>query len=920
MDNLGLSNPQTSGIFIPDGEAASPHFPAFLRASMACFRFSNRNIPLLDSSLSSSKQRTSFFLIATRTSIRQSGASQCRRQTGLPSRRQVELGRSVEPGGSDAAQVPGTQGSRVDGKSSSGDQSSLGDGSASRATNRVWSLALILLALSCTLLGQSNTGELRLKITDPDGLGVKGTVELASEANEFRLKLATGDSGTLVAKNLPFGVYRIAVEREGFSPYSGSVEIHSAVPAEFHVKLALASMASTVVVNDEETLIDPYRTMSVNRIGAQTIEDRSTSLPGRSLQDLVNSQPGWLYEGNAVLHPRGSEYQTQFVVDGVPLQDNRSPSFGNEIEADDVQSMSIYTAGIPAEYGRKMGGGVEVNTIQDSDPALRGQVILSGGSFDTAGAFASLQDSWGPNTLTASASGNMTARYLNPVVPQNYTNRGTTGDFSLGYDRDLTRKDRLTLSIRHELARYEIPNEQLQQFPQLQDPPGTVPQLQTGGNFETIGIASYQHIFSPNVLLDVHGMGRDNSANLNSNNGAWPIAAFLQNDFKEAYFKAAILIHSGGHEWKAGVESDNLFLHEHFSDLITASPNDPNYPFDPGTPSTFAFTGSRPDLEQSAFVQDLIHLGNWTINAGLRWDHYQLLLNHQAFQPRLAISRYFPSANLIVHASYDRVFQTPSFENILLASSPAVTVLNSNVLRLPVQPSHGNYFEFGATKSFFSQLRLDANYFRRYVDNFADDDQILSTAVSFPIAFRKAVIYGAEAKLELPHWNRFSGFLSYSYIVGNVWFPVTGGLFLGDDALNGATLLSGHFPDSQDQRNTLRARLRYQLTSRVWIAGGAEYGSGLPFTFTGTYNQALAEYGQQMVNRVNFADGRIRPTLSIDISAGLELYKKETRSLRLQADVENLNNRLNVLDFAGLFSGSAIAPPRSYFLRLAGAF
>ena len=77
---------------------------------------------------------------------------------------------------------------------------------------------------------------------------------------------------------------------------------------------------------------------------------------------------------------------------------------------------------------------------------------------------------------------------------------------------------------------------------------------------------------------------------------------------------------------------------------------------------------------------------------------------------------------------------------------------------------------------------------------------------------------------------------------------------------------------------------------------------------------------QQMVNRVNFADGRIRPTLSIDISAGLELYKKETRSLRLQADIENLNNRLNVLDFAGLFSGSAVAPPRSYFLRLAGTF
>jgi hypothetical protein len=100
----------------------------------------------------------------------------------------------------------------------------------------------------------------------------------------------------------------------------------------------------------------------INRIGSQTIQDRETSIPGRSVVDLVNSQPGWLYEGNAVLHPRGSEYQTQFVVDGVPLTDNRSPSFGPDIEADDVQSLSIYTANFPADYGRKMGGVVEMDT------------------------------------------------------------------------------------------------------------------------------------------------------------------------------------------------------------------------------------------------------------------------------------------------------------------------------------------------------------------------------------------------------------------------------------------------------------------------------------------------------------------------------------------------------------------------------
>jgi hypothetical protein len=172
----------------------------------------------------------------------------------------------------------------------------------------------------------------------------------------------------------------------------------------------------------------------------------------------------------------------------------------------------------------------------------------------------------------------------------------------------------------------------------------------------------------------------------------------------------------------------------------------------------------------------------------------------------------------------------------------------------------------------------------------------------------------------VPHWNRFSGFLSYSYIVGNSWFPVTGGLFLGDDVVTATTQLTGHIPDSQDQRNTARLHLRYQVISRLWIAGGAEYGSGLPFEYNGSYQTALEEYGSAVVDRLNLNDGRIKPTLSIDISSGFDLYRKERRSLRLQADVENLNNRLNVIDFGGLFSGNAIGPPRSYFLRLASTF
>lgn len=768
---------------------------------------------------------------------------------------------------------------------------------------------VLVFLLSCSLLlpAQSNSGELRIRVRDSSGLAVKVLIEIISEANQYRRALNTDDQGSLVVERLPFGLYQLQIDQPEFAAVSESIDIHSSIPTEHLIELKVIALSESVTVSAANTLINPVQTGSVNQIGSDSIQNRISSIPGRSVQDLVNSQPGWLYEGNAVLHPRDSEYQTQFVVDGIPLTDNRSPSFGPQIEADDVESMSIYTAGIPAEYGRKLGGVVEVNTLENSQPGFHGQLVLSGGSFDSAESFAQGQYSWAKNNLGASLSGGMTDHYLNPVVVQNYTNSGTLGDFSATYHRDFTPRDRLSVSVRHELSRYELPNEQVQQ---------DAGQLQTADNLETMGVVAYQHTFSSNVLANLKSMVRDNANDFYSNVDSTPIEILQHNRFREVYFKGDIIINHGPHEIKAGMESDGLFLRENLNFNIT----DPAQ-FDPDTPLTFSFASQRPDLEQSLYVEDLVRLGNWTVSAGLRWDHYQLILNRQAESPRLAISRYFSSANLIAHFSYDRVFQTPSFENLLLSSSTAATTLNSVSLRLPVEPSQGNYYEVGLTKVLFDKIRLDANYFRRDVNDFADDDQIDNTTISFPIAFRKAVVYGAEAKFELPEWKRFSGFLSYSYELGNGWNPVTGGLFLGVDA---SIPTSGRFPISQDQRNTTRGRVRYQIASRLWVAGGVQFDSGLPFEFqcdpSLTLDQCIVgeveTYGQQVVGRVNFARGRIYPTFQVNGSAGADVYKSERLKMRFQVDGQNLTNVVDVIDFGGLFSGNAIGPSRSFSLRL----
>jgi hypothetical protein len=90
----------------------------------------------------------------------------------------------------------------------------------------------------------------------------------------------------------------------------------------------------------------------------------------------------------------------------------------------------------------------------------------------------------------------------------------------------------------------------------------------------------------------------------------------------------------------------------------------------------------------------------------------------------------------------------------------------------------------------------------------------------------------------------------------------------------------------------------------------------LPFEFDGDPQTVLEQYGQPVLNRINFDRGRIYPTTLISASLGTDLYKNDRFKTHFEADGENLTNVLDVIDFGGLFSGNAIGPARSFGLRL----
>jgi hypothetical protein len=108
----------------------------------------------------------------------------------------------------------------------------------------------------------------------------------------------------------------------------------------------------------------------------------------------------------------------------------------------------------------------------------------------------------------------------------------------------------------------------------------------------------------------------------------------------------------------------------------------------------------------------------------------------------------------------------------------------------------------------------------------------------------------------------------------------------------------------------------------LWIAVGGQYNSGLPTEIEGEIDVATLtdQYGRAIVDRVDFERGRVGPSSSLDVSLGWELFNRSGRSVRLHGDLFNLLNRLNVINFAGLLSGTAVAPRRTWAMRVQTAF
>ena len=175
--------------------------------------------------------------------------------------------------------------------------------------------ALFLLAV--LLVGQTTSGELRVTVKDPSGAAVASSIHLQNQSTHTTQNVTIPANGRYTFKNLPFGFYQVQVSAAGFASASELIEIRSEVPQNRQIVLGVEQIETRVDVKESATLIDPNRTGAAYYVGSEQIKDRGEDMPGRGLIDLVAKQPGWSLEANGVLHPRESEYDTQYIVNGL---------------------------------------------------------------------------------------------------------------------------------------------------------------------------------------------------------------------------------------------------------------------------------------------------------------------------------------------------------------------------------------------------------------------------------------------------------------------------------------------------------------------------------------------------------------------------------------------------------------------------
>jgi Carboxypeptidase regulatory-like domain/TonB-dependent Receptor Plug Domain/TonB dependent receptor len=228
----------------------------------------------------------------------------------------------------------------------------------------VFSLCFLLIA-PALVFGQT-TGRIEGTVSDTDGKPIPGvTVEATSPNLQGTRTSVTSGDGRYRFASLPPGVYKVTASLSGMGSVEKSTPVALDATAIVNLKLEL-STKEAVIVSGEAPLVDTTSTTGGTSYTAKVIE----KLPlGRNYASIIQSNPGVNSDQGdtqgralALTVYGATSVENQFIIDGVNTTNVERGFQGKAINNEFIQEVEIKTGGYQAEYGRALGGVINVIT------------------------------------------------------------------------------------------------------------------------------------------------------------------------------------------------------------------------------------------------------------------------------------------------------------------------------------------------------------------------------------------------------------------------------------------------------------------------------------------------------------------------------------------------------------------------------
>jgi outer membrane cobalamin receptor len=553
-----------------------------------------------------------------------------------------------------------------------------------------------------------------------------------------------------------------------------------------------ATDASATVGNLATITVTAQR-LNEARVGIETQTGASTytidsqaivAQPGggnQSLNQVLLQAPDVVQDSFGQLHVRGDHNGLQYRLNGVILPEGISV-FSQTLSPRLVSSVSLITGALPAEYGLRTAGVIDL-TSNSGLLQPGGYVSLYGGSFGT------IQPSFEYGGRSGSFSYYATGDYKQSdlgiespdgsAVPLHDHTKQIHG---FGYlENILDENNRLSLVLGISDGKYQIPNQRGLQPTLGLDVQGVTTFLsdnldENQRELAEYGIISWQHSagalnfesslavrytslhFSPDYLGDLlyNGIGQD---------------AF-KDDTAVSWQTDVSYKLSATHTVRTG-----FFLQHDSSGSTTTSqvlPVDATGMQTSNIPITIPDNGTQAQGIESVYLQDEWQVWEpFTLNYGLRFDHYSAYSNGSLLQPRINFVWQVGSGTT-VHGGYSLYFIPPPFELVGATTvSKFVGTTNEPAILQDTPPfgERDNYYDLGVQQKLLSNaLTLGVDTFYKQSQHLIDEGQFGAPIILTPFNYRYGLIGGIEftANYSISNFSAY-GNVSFQAAHGKQW-------------------------------------------------------------------------------------------------------------------------------------------------------